>query len=67
MRTALEIRIAGIKAAIEHVREQIAESEDRVSKAFLEGLLAGYENHLNSLNDILEIVKVEEENKYEVI
>ena len=67
MKTILEIRIAGIKAAIEYVREQIAESEDRVSKAFLEGLLAGYETHLNSLNDILEIVKVEEENKYEVI
>ncbi|MCG6184273.1 hypothetical protein H1215_15590 [Anoxybacillus sp. LAT_38] len=49
MKTVLEIRIAGIKAAIEHVREQIAESEDRVSKAFLEGLLAGYENHLNAL------------------
>lgn len=67
MRMALEIRIAGIKAAIEHVREQIVESEDRVSKAFLEGLLAGYENHLNSLNDILEVVKNEEENKHEVI
>lgn len=67
MRMALEIRIAGIKAAIEHVREQIAESEDRLSKAFLEGLLAGYENHLNALNDILEIAKIEEENKYEVI
>lgn len=67
MRMALEIRIAGVNAAIEHVREQIAESEDRVSKAFLEGLLAGYENHLNSLNDILEVVKNEEENKHEVI
>ena len=67
MKTTLEIRIAGIKAAIEHVREQIAESEDRVSKAFLEGLLVGYENHLNALNEILEIVKIEEENKYEVI
>lgn len=67
MKTTLEIRIAGIKAAIEYVREQIAESEDRVNKAFLEGLLAGYENHLNALNEIFEIAKIEEENKYEVI
>lgn len=65
MKTVLEIRIAGIKAAIEHVREQIAESEDRTEKAFLQGLLAGYEKHLNALTELLEITK--EEYTYEVV
>lgn len=58
MRMALEIRIAGIKAAIEHVQKQLEESDDRTEKAFLEGLLAGYESQLSVLQDILEIVKV---------
>ncbi len=67
MRTALEIRIAGVNAAIALVQKQLEESDDRTEKAFLQGLLAGYEKHLNALTELLEITKNEEENKYEVI
>ena len=67
MRTALEIRIAGVNAAIALVQKQLEESDDRTEKAFLQGLLAGYEKHLNALIELLEITKNEEENKHEVI
>ena len=67
MRMALEIRIAGVDAAIALVQKQLEESDDRTEKAFLQGLLAGYEKHLNALTELLEITKNEEENKYEVI
>lgn len=63
MKTTLEIRIAGIKAAIEHLKRQLEEANDRTNKAFLDGLLAGYEKHLNALTELLEITKIEEENK----
>ena len=67
MKTAIEIRIIGVKSAIEHLKRQSEEANDRTNKAFLEGLLAGYESQLSALQDILEIVKVEEEKKHEVV
>ena len=67
MRMALEIRIAGVNAAIALVQKQLEESDDRTEKAFLQGLLAGYEKHLNALTELLEITKNEEEYTYEVI
>lgn len=67
MRMALEIRIAGVGAAIAFIQKQLEESDDRTEKAFLEGLLAGYESQLSALQDILEIVKVEAEKKHEVV
>lgn len=67
MRTALEIRIAGVNAAIALVQKQLEESDDRTEKAFLQGLLAGYEKHLNALTELLEITKNEEEYTYEVV
>lgn len=67
MRMALEIRIAGVNAAIALVQKQLKESDDRTEKAFLQGLLAGYEKHLNALTELLEITKNEEEYTYEVV
>ena len=67
MNTAIEIRIIGVKAAIDRLKCQIAETNDRTNKAFLEGLLAGYESQLSALKDVLEIVTVEEEKKHEVV
>lgn len=67
MRTALEIRIAGVNAAIALVQKKLEESDDRTEKAFLQGLLAGYEKHLNTLTELLEITKNEEEYTYEVV